>query len=64
VDEFYLNAFVYLGLGRDSSVGVGAIRLADIALFYDLFGAPHGRRDFAKILRSIDSLYIAEQRKD
>jgi hypothetical protein len=63
VGFFYYNAFNYLGIGRDTGMGIGAIPFADIVSFHSVFGAPHSLRDFASILRSIDAEYLRVQRK-
>jgi hypothetical protein len=64
VENYYLSAFQYLSVGRPSGMGVGAIPLADIVSFFDVFGGAHDLRSFATILRSIDAEYLAEARKD
>ncbi len=64
MELFYCNAFNFLSIGRHSSMGAGAIPLADCISFYDIYMGPHSLRDFTKIMRSVDVEYLREQRKD
>ena len=64
VENFYLDAFGFLSIGRATGMGVGAISLSDYISFYDIYSSPHCLRDFTKIMRSVDYEYLQEQRKD
>ena len=64
VEEYYYSTFHFLSLGRSTGMGLGAISLGDIISFHSIFGAPHSLPIFAKILRSVDSEFLKEQRKD
>ena len=63
VESFYYDAFSFLGIGRASGMGVGAIPLNDFISFHSIFGAPHSLHVFTKILRSVDYEYLQEQRE-
>ena len=64
VEGWYFNTFAFLSIGRSVGMGLSAISLSDINIFYSSFGAVHSLPVFTRILRSIDSAYLAEQRKD
>ena len=64
VEGWYFNAFAFLSIGRPVGMGPSAIPLADFSVFHSTFGGPHDLPVFTRILRSIDSAYLAEQRKD